>query len=324
MYRKLSRAKRVVGLVVVASIATPAISAPLVLYPVQIGPETARFHQGVPAVTLETANGAVQITPLPFDHGHVTFGVAIYNKSTQPGNFGIENISAGVGNNAVPVLTVEELEKRAKSRAMWSQIGVAMLAAGAAAAVANAHTTETSYGHLRTPHGTYSWASSYRDNSIGVLGATAAVAGGAAGIVGIQNRLDYTLEHLSNEIIQTTTIEPDASYGGRIVLEKVPDAKAPYDVKVSLIWNGTGYPFMFRVTKQSVSVPPPFAAPPALQLPTAAAASTTTASVAPAVGQVSPVPSPSTRSAPTPPPLSPREAGRQAALDQMAATSRSH
>ena len=52
-----------------------------------------------------------------------------------------------------------------------------------------------------------------------MLGATAATAAGVAGIAGIQNRLDYTLQNLGNEIIQTTTVESDASYGGRIVVE---------------------------------------------------------------------------------------------------------
>lgn len=50
MYRMISRVKGVVGLVIVMSIAVPTVSAPLVLYPIQIGAETARSHQGVPTV----------------------------------------------------------------------------------------------------------------------------------------------------------------------------------------------------------------------------------------------------------------------------------
>jgi hypothetical protein len=303
----LSRASRVIALVAASSALTPAIAAALKVYPVQIGAETARFRQGVPTIDLETPTGAIQVTPLPFDHGHVTFGIAVYNKTAQPGNFGIENANADVNGAAVPILSVEQLEKRAKSRAMWSQIGVAMLAGAAAAAVANAHTTDTYYGHMRTPHGTYSWATSYRDNTVGVLGATAAVAAGTAGVVGIQNRLDYTLDHLANEIVQTTTIEPDSSYGGKIMLEKAPGGKTPYDVHLTFSWNGTSYPFAFRVTKEGVSVPPPFSAPPPMMPVAATAASGSAAapnsSVAPAA----------------PAPLSPREAGRLAAQAQMAA-----
>ena len=252
---------RVLCALVAASVSVSAAAGPM-LYPVQTGAETIRFRMGVPTLNLETETGGVQITPLAFDHGHITVGVGVYNKGTQPANFGIENITATIAGHPIVILSSAELQKRAKSRAMWSQIGIAMLAGAAAAAASQAYTTNSYNGYLRTPHGNYSWASSYRDNSIGVLGATAAVAGGTAGIVGIQNRLDYTLQNLANEIVQTTTVDPDASYGGRVVVEKDPNAKMPYDVRIALSLNGAEYPFVFRVTKEGVNLPPPFVTPP--------------------------------------------------------------
>ncbi len=256
---------RIVSAALVAAIFAAPVAAKTVIYPVPVGSEVARFHNGVPTLNLETPTGGVEITPLPFDHGHVTFGIAVYNKVQQPANFGIENISADIQGAALPVLSEQELEKRAKSRAMWSQIGVAVLAAGAAAAVANAHTTDHYYGHVRTPHGTYAWSAAYHDNSIGVLGATAAVAGGTAGIIGIQNRLDYTLQNLGQEIVQTTTVEGDASYGGRIVIEKPKgDVKTPYDMRVAVNLNGQIYPFVFRVTDEGKNMPAAYPPPPAL------------------------------------------------------------
>ena len=288
-YRVLSAA------MIAATVAAP-VMAKTAIYPVPTGAEVARFHGGVPTLDLETPTGGVEITPLPFDHGHVTFGVAVYNKIQQPSNFGIENISADIAGTALPILSEQELEKRAKSRAMWSQIGVAVLAGAAAAAVANAHTTDHYYGRMRTPHGTYAWSASYRDNSLGVLGATAAVGGGVAGIVGIQNRLDYTLQNLGNEIIQTTTIEADTSYGGRIVVEKPKgDLKTPYDLRVAINLNGQIYPFVFRVTDDGKNMPPPYPPPPALPpvspMPAATAASgapVAAVSVAPSTPQPSP------------------------------------
>jgi hypothetical protein len=195
----------------------------------------------------------------------VTFGLGIYNKGAQAANFGIENIQASLQGQAVPVLSSQELQKRAKSRAAWSQIGMALLVGAAAAAVSQAHTTDTYHSRVRTPNGTYSWSSSYRDNTIGTLGAAAAVAGGVVAINGIQNRLDYTLANLSEEIIQTTTVDPEASYGGRIVIEKSDKAKPPYDVRVVIAWNGAEYPFVFRVTKEGVNVPAPYTTAPTVQ-----------------------------------------------------------
>ena len=253
-----------VGAIAIATalnMAAWANAAELRLYPIQTGAETVRFLTGVPTLNLETAEGAVQITPLPFDHGHVTFGLGIYNKGGSSGNFGIENIQATINGVAVRVLSSAELQKRAKSRAAWSQVGIALLAGAAAAASASAYTTQTSNGYLSTPHGSYSWVSSYRDNTLGVLGATAATAGGVAGVVGIQQRLDYTLANLAHDIVQTTTIDPNASYGGRIVIEKPVKATAPYDVVTVITWNGAQYPFAFRVTKEGVNMPPPYSSP---------------------------------------------------------------
>ena len=264
---------RFAAAVAIGSISASVVAGPLMLYPVQTGAETVRFMTGVPTLNLETPTGAIQVTPLPFDHGHVTFGLGIYNKGTAAANFGIENITTLLADEQVPVLSSAELQKRAKSRATWSAIGVALLAGAAAGAASTAHTTDHYYGHMRTPHGTYAWSTSYRDNTVGVLGATAAAGAGVAGVVGIQNRLDYTLANLSAEVIQTTTVDPDTSYGGKIIIEKSDKAKVPYDVRVVINWNGSAYPFVFRVTKDGLNVPAPYTtAPASLPVPPVAGA----------------------------------------------------
>ncbi|MGI4881372.1 MAG: hypothetical protein ACRYG4_28255 [Janthinobacterium lividum] len=249
--------KLFVALLVGIAMPVQAIAADMILYPVQTGAETIRYRTGIPTLNLETASGSVTITPLPLDHNHATFGVALYNKGDNSTNFGIENVTASVAGKSIEVLSREELQKRAKSRATWSAIGIGLLAGVAAAAASTAHTTSTYYGNVRTPHGTYFWSSSYRDNTIGTLGAGAAIATGTAGIVGVQNRLEYTLGTLGTDIIQTTTVDPDNSYGGEIVIEK-PTAKTPYDVLITLSFNGTAYPFTFRMTEQGKNRPPAF------------------------------------------------------------------
>ncbi len=278
---------RVAAAVAIASTSVSVVAGPLMLYPVQTGSETVRFMTGVPTLNLETPTGAIQITPLPFDHGHVTFGLGIYNKGASAANFGIENITASLADEQVPVLSSAELQKRAKSRATWSAIGVALLAGAAAGAASTAHTTDHYYGRMRTPHGTYAWSASYRDNTVGVLGATAAAGAGVAGIVSIQNRLDYTLANLSTEVIQTTTVDPDTSYGGKIIIEKSDKAKVPYDVRVVINWNGSAYPFVFRVTKDGLNVPAPYTTAPA-SLPMLPVSGTTPAAMSPAVATTVP------------------------------------
>ena len=250
--------KRVVTFALGVGLASQTCAADLILYPVQTGSETIRFRTGIPTLNIETATGAVTVTPLPLDHNHATFGMAVYNKGTSSINFGGENITASINGQAIPVLTREELQKRAKSRATWSAIGIALLSGVAAAAASTAHTTDHSYGNIRTPHGTYFWSASYRDNSIGALGAGAAIGAGTAGIIGIQNRLDYTLGTLATDILQTTTIDPDNSYGGEVVIEKPENMKLPYDVTITAHFNGADYPFTFRMTEQGKNKPPAF------------------------------------------------------------------
>jgi hypothetical protein len=247
-----------IGLALSIALTSQACAADLILYPVQVGPETIRYRTGIPTLNIEGPTGAVTVTPLPLDHNHATFGVAVYNKANNSTNFGIENVTASINGKSIPVLSREELQKRAKSRAAWSAIGIALLSGVAAAAASSAHTTDNYYGNIRTPHGTYFWSSSYRDNTIGVLGASAAIAAGTAGIVGIQNRLEYTLGTLATDVVQTTTVDPDNSYGGEIVIEKPSGMKLPYDVTVVMHFNGADYPFTFRLTEQGKNKPAAF------------------------------------------------------------------
>jgi hypothetical protein len=256
---KMSILRRtIVTAVAVLAMAEQAHASELALFPVQTGNESVRYLSGVPKVDLETGQGAVQISPAPFDHGHVSFRVAVYNNGSMSTNFGVENIHATIAGVDVPVLSRQELQRRAKSRAAWSQVGMALLAGVAAYGASQAYTTQTSTAFLSTPHGSYSWMSSYRDNSVGVLGAAAATAGGTAAIVGIQQRLDFTLANLASDIVQTTTVDPSASYGGRIVIEKPTKATVPYDVVTVITLGSDQYPFTFRVTHDGVSMPPPY------------------------------------------------------------------
>lgn len=250
--------KRIVAVVACFGVTGQALAADLILYPVQVGHETIRYRTGIPTLNVETPSGSVTVTPLPLDHNHATFAVAVYNKGNDSLNLGLENVTATVAGRPLDVLSREELQRRAKSRARWSMIGLALLSGVAAAAASTASTTSHSYGNVRTPRGTYSWAASYRDNTIGTVAAAGVVAAGTAGIVGIQNRLDYTLGTLATDILQTTTIDPDNSYGGVVVVEKPSGMGIPYDVTLTVRFGGVDYPFAFRMTQQGKNRPPAF------------------------------------------------------------------
>lgn len=224
--------------------ATPAF-AKLEIKPAPEPTQVVRFDKGIPTIEedIEGQNVAVRVVPLPgLDHGSLTFKVAVYNKSTKPVNIGIENLTFSHNTTTLGVFTKEQLVSKAKNRAMWSQLGYAMLAGVAAAAQSNDTTITTT-----TPSGrVYRTVIDRPGLSDGQI-ATVAAGGGAIALS--QIGLNKTVEMLDDEIIQTTTLDPESGYGGRIVCHKVKKAKVGDFVMLAIDVNGEKHLFRFRIEK---------------------------------------------------------------------------
>lgn len=249
------------------STASAALAADPVIQPVQVGQETVRFDHAVPTIDLQQPHGAVQVTPLPMDHGGLAFGIAVYNAGGTPANFDIGNVAVHAGAQALPVLSREQLESKAKHRAMWASIALA--AAGGLSAAAAANQRDYYHSTLVTPHGVYHSTFS-APSAVGQLQATALAASTGAGLAAIQGKLDETRERLGQTTIQLTTVDPADSYAGRIVLTKIKDKALPQRVDMIVRWNGEDYPFAFQLAKAGTAAPefkaltpppPPVAAP---------------------------------------------------------------
>ena len=65
------------------------------------------------------------------------------------------------------------------------------------------------------------------------------------------------MQQIDGQILQTTTVDPEASFGGRIVTAALPRSGGGQDVRVTVRWNGRDYPFAFRLLAPG-EVPPPF------------------------------------------------------------------
>ncbi|KQS04517.1 hypothetical protein ASG11_09870 [Sphingomonas sp. Leaf357] len=176
------------------------------------------------------------------DHGRLQFKVAVYNKSAKAINVGIENMFVVHNTVRTPCHTADELAKMAKSRAMWSQLGYAMLA-GAAAAAQNNNTTVTTYAPSGRVYRTVIDRPGLSDGQI------ASVAAGGAAIALSQIGLNKTLEGIQNEVIQTTTLDPESGYGGIVVAHKLVKAKADDLVLLDVDLDGTHHQFSFRLAK---------------------------------------------------------------------------
>jgi hypothetical protein len=244
---------RAASYVALISVATPSFAKDKwIVQPIQGGQETVRYQKGVPTVDLELKNGVVQVTPLPLDHGSLSFGIAVYNDAKQPANMGIENISFQIGSTAVAVFKKDDLERKAKNRAMWASIALA--AAGGIAAAAAANQRDHYRSTLVTPRGTYRsyWSA---PSAAGQIQSAALVAGTGVGIAAINNQLDNTLVALSDEVIQLTTVDPGESYAGRIVVAKIKPKTLPTEVRLTITWNGEAYPFTFQIAKPGTPAP---------------------------------------------------------------------
>jgi hypothetical protein len=215
---------------------------------VQVVPDAGtnvRYYKGVATVDRQDNSAAVQVTPMGMDHGRLTFAVSILNLGAAADNFGIENVTATVGGQALPVLSRERLDQMAKNRAGWAQFGMAML--GGLAAASAASTRDVYHATTVTPRGLYS--TTITAPSIGgqIAAANASASTGYA-IAGIQARLDATREALANEILQTTTVMPQDAYAARIVIEKFK-GHWPQRVHLTMAFAGKQYPFDFDVSK---------------------------------------------------------------------------
>jgi hypothetical protein len=232
---------------------SPAYAGPkFIVQPLPVGAERIRFEQGVPTLDLERAHGGVQITPLPIDHGGLSFGIAVYNNGTAPANIDISSFDIVAGTEKLSVFSREQLDGKAKKRAMWASIAVGV--AGGLAAAASASQRDHYRSTLVTPHGTY--RSYYSAPSVaGQIQATAIGAGTGVALVNIQSQLDQTRQALGNEVVQMTTVDPGDSYAGRIVLNKIKAKTLPQNVAIVVNWNGEAYPFTFRLAKAGTPQP---------------------------------------------------------------------
>ncbi len=218
----------------------------------QIGSETVRFFKGTPTLDLQLPGGAVQVSPHNIKDKRVAFVVAVYNDGTQPINFGIGDVSASINSTSIAVLSKDDLIRKAENKALWSQIGRAVL--GGIAAGLAASQTDTYRAQTFTPHGTYS--SYYQVPSfVGALQAQAISNSTSYGISAIQYKLDIARETLTNDVLQLTTVDPGREYSGVVVLDKPKKGDLPLTVRLNISFNGQIYPFAFRVVKQGTAMP---------------------------------------------------------------------
>jgi len=220
--------------------------------PVISADQTVRYDQGKATTDQVGRLGAVKVTPVRVaDDERLIFAVAAVNTSDKPVTFGVENISMLDGSGQdVRVFTHDELVRQAKNRATWAAVATAL--AGASAAVAaNQNAYRTTTATMMAPGGSlYTYNASTYDPTAAAIGTATAAAATGATLYAIRSTLERTIAGLGEEILQTTTIDPNQAWGGQVVAAKLPGTVWPRDVNIQVQWNGETFPFKFRINKE--------------------------------------------------------------------------
>jgi hypothetical protein len=250
-----ARALALCGLLLLA---TPADAGkPFDVHGLIIGNEGARYVKGVPTLDLQQQRGAIQLRSLGFYNNRPLFQIAFFNAGPEPVNIGLEDIHVFAGGSPLRVFSVQELERQAKQKAWWSQFGIALL--GGLSAGLSASQRDYSHGTITSPYGTYTIHTSY-PSLAGQLRADRIASNTGYSIAAIQYQLDQTISMINDHVVQRTTVDPGASYGGLIVLDKLKTAKPPFELRVSVDWNGERYPFAYLVVKPGSAIPESYSA----------------------------------------------------------------
>lgn len=235
-----------IAAIVAASMAVSACATSYTVAPRASADQEIRYLNGQATTYSDMGNGAVQVTPLGVnEQGRLVFGVAAFNETDKPSNFGIENVVAGADGVPLRVFTHAEMERQAKNAATAAMVAAVLVgAASAYAAQQNATTTSTYY----TPRGTYSYR--HYNPVAAQIGTSVAAVSTAATTAGIASTLDATLQGLSATVLQTTTIDPDEAFGGQVTTDRVKvPAEGSLDAMLSVSWNGDMHVFHWDVTK---------------------------------------------------------------------------
>ena len=220
--------------------------------PIASSSQQVSYDRGAAMVMSKKDHGAVRVAPTSTAfQGQMSLGVVAFNDGQTPANLGTENVHVFTANGTpVPVLTYEELAKRAKRAAAWATFAVA-LSGAANAYAASQPTTVNSYGSVygsRGGYATYSSTSTVYNPANAALANSINQANTTRSLNQINATLESTLNGLGNSVLRTTTVQPGQAFGGNVILDTPKFAKGEEQaLRVVVDFNGEAHEFRFSV-----------------------------------------------------------------------------
>jgi len=186
------------------------------------------------------------------------FIVFFSNKTANPINFSPENIKVSSNGDDLKVYTYEELQREAQQQYAWS---VFLVGLGGAARSLNAANAGYQYhsGSIQSNYygsGGYGWGSatysgvSY-DAGAAHVAQMQAQAQTNAEMAQTANQYKETISRLDANILQKTTIPPETTYGGIVVVEstKCPHKDESNELEFIVNAEGESHEFNYQETK---------------------------------------------------------------------------
>jgi hypothetical protein len=216
--------------------AVPAFAGEYVTTPKPTGNDVRSYDRGQVILTRETEKAIIAVFGSGNYYGRPSFVIEVTNKTDHPFDFGVENMSVEFPGQKKPtvVYTRADLDAQAQNRAAWASLAAAMAGSMSGYSSYSSNTYVPRLGTITT-RGTYYNNGIALANSMALMGA-------------VQDGLSNRLADAANSAVQTTTIPPGASYGGRVVYSK-PKAKLPSPMTLTVRIDGTEETFSFDVRK---------------------------------------------------------------------------
>lgn len=219
-----------IALAIALAVSMPVHAADYMAVPKPTEADTLSYFKGTASIERVTEFGSIRITAIGEETGKPAFVIEITNTSQAPVNFGTENITAEFVGQKKPTLvySAADIQRMVETKAA---LAAALTGLSGALATNTSSATACGYGGcyratVRTPD-YYARADASRK------------------IDAIYENSAARVDELKENYLQTTTVAPNQSYGGRLALSKPKVKQWP----ASLVLTVMGETFNFDVRK---------------------------------------------------------------------------
>lgn len=223
-------------------------ATPRMVSPVPLAGQTINYQHGQPTIVSHRRNAALIGLLTPQSNGAAMLFVGVRNNSRQAFNFGTENISADSNGQALQVFRYEDLARQVQSSQTWSNVAIALGAAGQSVAANQPSRTYVQgnvYGYGGQQLGSYNAYGTTYDPARAQAAQAAINAQAQARSAQVAAETQASMAQLNN-VLRTTTLNPGQIVGG-LVEVSTNGASGTFNVRANI--GGEQHVFSFQISQ---------------------------------------------------------------------------